>query len=455
MKEKDGKWIEKACKWIKENPIKFGSILSVIIIVVIIYIIYRFSFDKPGELGDFFGGIVGTIFTFVSVVILAKTLEQQQELTKEEFKLQSRQRFDVLFNELLTLYKEQFDKLSNKGYFFEDQKKKMQVDFKKKMDGELKELEKGVITENSEIIRRLYDKYKSKNESYDEFKQGEKCKKVVYSYLFKNKKYSSRFNRINLEISSKLYTEFYVEHREKIALYFRTLYRILDLIDTSPLLEDAENDKKSYAKILRGQLTENELFFIRYNAMSIYGRNFVEYINKYRILKHLPVLELLEFQMFNNVDKKNSDSNDVEKNSEFVNEIFYLVCEEIKKEKKGYRKGVRILDIESFKYKLIIEGEEETNKEITIRYAINSNVGTKGVHYDYFTALEDIRKDKIVFNLILYYFMYEMFFWSNFNKYNEGAKIRVRQFRCNNTEYIISTIKSDKPIQIGSDYKKK
>ena len=445
MKEKVGKWIEKACKWIKENPIKFGSILSVIIVVVIIYIIYRFSFDKPGELGDFFGGIVGTIFTFVSVVILAKTLEQQQELTKEEFKLQSRQRFDVLFNELLTLYKEQFEELSNEGDFFEKQKKKMQKKFKRKMNDELKNLEEEVekkITEDR-IIERLYDiKYKSKNESYDEFKQGEKCEKVVYSYLFK--KYSSIFNRINLEISSKLYTEFYVKHREKIALYFRTLYRILDLIDTSPLLEDAEEDKKTYAKILRGQLTENELFFIRYNAMSIYGRNFVEYINKYRILKHLPVLELLEFQIFNNFDKKNS---------EFVNEIFYLVCEEIKKEKKGYRKGVRILDIESFKYKLIIEGEEETNREITIRYAINSNSNVKnnGVHTSYFEALENIRKDNIVFNR----FMHEMFFGSNFNKYNEGAKISVRQFRCNYTTYIISTIKSDNPIQIGSDYKKK
>jgi hypothetical protein len=444
MKEKVGKWIEKACKWIKENPIKFGSILSVIIIVVIIYC-FSEKAEERGQYGDFFGGIVGTIFTFVSVVILAKTLEQQQELTKEEFKLQSRQRFDVLFNELLTLYKEQFEELSNKGDFFEEQKKKMQADFKKEMDGELKNLEEEVgrkITEDSVIIRRLYDKYKSKNESYDEFKQGEKCKVVVYFNLFKK----NILNRSNLEISSKLYMEFYVEHREKIAPYFRTLYRILDLIDTSPLLEDAEKDKKSYAKILRGQLTESELFFIRYNAMSIYGRNFVKYINKYRILKHLPVLELLEFQMFSNDDKKNS---------EFVNEIFYLVCEEIKKEKKGYRKGVRILDIESFKYKLIIEGEEETNKEITIRYAINSNVKNNGVHSSYFTALEDIRKNNIVFNLILYCFMHEMFFWSNFNKYNEGAKISVRQFRCNNTTYIISTIKSDNPIQIGSDYKKK
>lgn len=307
MKEKVGKWIEKACKWIKENPILFGFILSVILVVII----WRFA-DKPGEYGDFLGGIVGTIFTFVSVVILAKTLEQQQELTKEEFKLQSRQRFDVLFNELLTLYKEQFEELSNKGDFFEEQKKKMQLEFKKEMYGELEKLEEEVgkkITEDSVIIRKLYDKYKSNNESYDAFKQGEKCKVVVYFNLFKK----DILNRSYLEISSKLYMKFYVEHREKIAPYFRTLYRILDLIDTSPLLEDAEKDKKSYAKILRGQLTESELFFIRYNAMSIYGRNFVKYINKYRILKHLPVLELLEFQMFNNSDKKMFNNSDKKK----------------------------------------------------------------------------------------------------------------------------------------------
>lgn len=77
---------------------------------------------------------------------------------------------------------------------------------------------------------------------------------------------------------------------------------------------------------------------------------------------------------------------------------------------------MRKLDIESLKYKLIIEGEEETNKEITIRYAINSNVENDGAHSVYFEALEDIRKNNIVFNLILYCFMHEMFFWSNFNK---------------------------------------
>ena len=50
--------------------------------------------------------------------------------------------------------------------------------------------------------------------------------------------------------------------------------------------------------------------------------------------------------------------------------------------------------------------------------------------------------------------MEEIFKASNFYEYNKNAEISVRQSICNNTTYIISTIKSDNPIQIGSDLQK-
>ena len=97
----------------------------------------------------------------------------------------------------------------------------------------------------------------------------------------------------NRQVSLNLYMSFYIKHRTKAAACFRTLYRIYDLLDKSDL---KENIKNNYLKILRAQLTDSELFFIRYNAMTYYGENFINYINKYNILKHLPTFELLEFK---------------------------------------------------------------------------------------------------------------------------------------------------------------
>ena len=97
----------------------------------------------------------------------------------------------------------------------------------------------------------------------------------------------------NRENAVNYYMLFFIENSTKMGAYFRTLYRMYDLIDSSSI-----NDKikKNYLKIMRAQLTESELFFVRYNAMTYYGYNFIYYINKYHILKHLPAFELLEFK---------------------------------------------------------------------------------------------------------------------------------------------------------------
>ncbi len=97
----------------------------------------------------------------------------------------------------------------------------------------------------------------------------------------------------NIKGAINLYMLFYIKHRTKVAACFRTLYRIYDLLDNADLREKI---KKNYLKIIRAQLTDSELFFIRYNGMTYYGDNFTKYINKYNVLKHLPAFDLLEFK---------------------------------------------------------------------------------------------------------------------------------------------------------------
>ena len=67
---------------------------------------------------------------------------------------------------------------------------------------------------------------------------------------------------------------FYTDNRSKIAAYYRTLYRIFELIDESDLINDEQ--KKEYAKIIRAQLTESELFFLRYNPTHHYIKQYYQ-----------------------------------------------------------------------------------------------------------------------------------------------------------------------------------
>lgn len=98
-----------------------------------------------------------------------------------------------------------------------------------------------------------------------------------------------------IDIAINTYINFYDNNSTNVSHYFRVLYRIFDLIDNSFLNED---DKLKYAKIMRGQLSEAELFFIYYNAYTNYGKNFCKYINEYNLLKPLPLLNKLEFKKY-------------------------------------------------------------------------------------------------------------------------------------------------------------
>jgi hypothetical protein len=111
-----------------------------------------------------------------------------------------------------------------------------------------------------------------------------------YSDLVPRNRYSQ-----NRKLATKKYMKFYVETKEQTSHYFRTLYRIFRFISNC---EFSEIEKMNYAKIVRAQLSESELFFIYYNAFTEYGVKFRKLINEFDILKHLPILEKVEFKNY-------------------------------------------------------------------------------------------------------------------------------------------------------------
>ncbi len=233
-----------------------------------------------GTFGDFFGGVYGTIFTLISVILMYVTFKSQRELTRNSDRIQQdiaraaneaqeklserandfqrelthtsneqaeRQRFNDLFFELLKLYKSSIAELGL-GYIEEGECLPCGCGF---LDAEM-------------------DKMMCSFNPSDTY--GTSVRMGAYRYI-----------------------KFYLENASILAPVFRTLYRLMELIDKAEIKDD---DKLLYGKIVRAQLRESELFFLRYNCMTQYGDNFIEYVNKYRLLKHLPVMSLLEFKKF-------------------------------------------------------------------------------------------------------------------------------------------------------------
>lgn len=223
---------------------------------------YIADYARLGTYGDFVGGVLGTIFGVISVLLMFKTFDHQRKATADNQTQLEIERFHDLFFELLRLYQSQVSDLCGVYRTFEKSKKDNLTE-----------------DENTELHEYSYN-----NKDFFDFEK-EKLQRV-----FTPKK---SFEQNQAE-ALKTYMFFYIKNKDKIGAYYRTLYRIYDLIDNAKTIP--EGIKKDYLKIIRAQLTETELFFLRYNALTYYGHKFIKYINEYNILKHLPVFELLEFK---------------------------------------------------------------------------------------------------------------------------------------------------------------
>lgn len=356
---------------------KNGMTRTLIVVSVTIFVLFTlFSFhcrrpflstelpiDIPtwGAYGDFIGGLVGTILAFVSILILCKTLSQQQKENNDN-------RFNNLFFELVKLYDLHLESL--KEVAADDDKSYT-------MTGRefLEKKKKIFLTEFEPVLQHRWNR-KSAIDKYDD--------------------------------------DFYAKYRT-VFVCFATLYRIYDLIDNS---EIDEKDKKEYSKIIRSQLSPQELFFLRYNAESFYGANFRGYINKYNILKHLPSFELMEFKRWS----KKLNQSDIDS----INRLIFMVKKRIRSFHRNKQDVFSECDVRD---KMLKIGRTEDSLYIKIsRSKIKSFEGLKKL---------EAREVK---NLIKF-FLIEMYIFSSFEMINKSNELKVSNNQDpNEDDYIICKI---------------
>lgn len=95
------------------------------------------------------------------------------------------------------------------------------------------------------------------------------------------------------QIVEEKYIELFLHNKGKLSHYFKTVYRLLKIIDSSVYLNQKE--KIFYTKIIRSQLTDYELLIMYYNYHSVYAKKAINLIYKYNILKHVHPLSKIEF----------------------------------------------------------------------------------------------------------------------------------------------------------------
>lgn len=91
-------------------------------------------------------------------------------------------------------------------------------------------------------------------------------------------------DRGDSEPSIETYELWYRKRDYAIGHYFRTLYNVFRFID-----ESGGDEKTMYARLVRAQLSRDELKLLAFNGLGQHGREkFRPLIEKYSLLKHLP-----------------------------------------------------------------------------------------------------------------------------------------------------------------------
>ena len=321
------------------SPILFGTIIIVCIFITIgILILFwqnrvwntNLPIDNGlfGNYGDFIGGVVGSIIGFYSAYLLVRTFQSQESVnrnvisTNENIKATNEQQ----------QYYTSLEVFDNKfGRFF--------------------------TSYQNSIYNYALEKDSNKITGRNAF---EKLAEEFISTDFENDNDYNR--RCNSAVSE--YQDFYSKKRLYLAVHFRMLYLLTSLISMSYLKDE---DKVLYAKLVRGQLSENEMIILRYNSLSEYGKKMQNLCNEYNLTKHLPIMKLLEFKKHYNVIKHKDEENHLENLNELVDglDTMFIML-------RKYAKNI-----------LDTPAEQNILYENCIRYTIKMGVTENRKHFNF------------------------------------------------------------------------
>lgn len=332
---------------------------------------YPIKFEKFGTFGDFIGGVVGTVFAFLNVYLLIKTIRLQNNANS----------------------------LSEKSYAYVQKTENVRT-----MDTQINSL----LSLYNSIVATIsfHNKY------------GKEGLETVANYILS---YGTNIGSTNFSDKQaiKAFEVVYASLRDKLAVYFRVIHRMLCVLH---LAEIDNIVRYNYAKMLRSQFTESELFLLRYNALTYNGKNMQEQILAFNLLKHLPASKLFDlYPFFSHL------------NDDFSNHLDIMLYDFRKELEKIFIYGRHIDETVSFQtnitnlslaYKVFPD-----RRAIDIVFQVDRNLQPDSGNLERAIA----RYSDIDIRSFLKAYLLEIFSKSMFQVYTKVEELKFRNFRRDNS----------------------
>lgn len=323
-----------------------------------------------GTLGDFVGGILGTLIAIYSIAMLVKTLNAQIDsnanmkdtndnvikTNNAQIKLTVQQLFDNKFQVFFSQYKD---------------------------------------TIAAYIDRDLAGR-RALESIVASFIATPFCSKLVY--------------KKRVTASVREFEAFYAGNREQLAVHFRELYQLARLVAESDIDEE---DRVLYAKCLRGQLSDGELVILRYNCLTDNGLAMRRFANHFNLLKHLPLMSLFEFRTWADMLP--------DKHMRSALDSTFITLRKMMKEGNYSDEAATLPDLELSSRYVIKLGYDEGHTCLIFRFEEDKqHKGAAGVKRPYVEkALDTIGTNEIP--ELFYSFLHESFITGNFGLYGNPS----------------------------------
>lgn len=209
-----------------------------------------------GPWSDFFGGFLNPILTFVTFIGVLITIALQKielNLTRHEMSRSA----DALETQIEAIKKQNFE-----ATFFQ------------------------MLTLHNAIVNSI-DLVSSEGRR----REGRDCFRVFYTRLtkiYRKKQAVNATSQSDEVILDKSYEQFWTITQLELGHYFRYLFNIIRFVDETPHADSY------YIKLIRAQLSDQELLLLFYNCLSPQGQKFRLYAEKYALFDNMPVIRLLE-----------------------------------------------------------------------------------------------------------------------------------------------------------------
>jgi len=210
----------------------------------------------PGEWGDFFGGMVNPLLTFLTFMGLLITIFIQQTELRES-RREMKRSADALAEQSASLKRQNFE-----STFFQ------------------------MIAIHNSIVNAI-DLVREDGARL----QGRDCFNVFYTRLnkifrekekrYQKKKWSTR----TLELS---YRTFWKQHQTELGHYYRYLYNVVRFV------KDEGFQNGPYIRLIRAQLSDQELLLLFYNCVTGNGVNLTPLVEEFALLDNMPTIRALD-----------------------------------------------------------------------------------------------------------------------------------------------------------------